>query len=147
MSVPTHRTSRPKEAPGGDEEATSQLVLGEFENVPTLSLSEARILITTVVSSRMAQGRDVTESENIKNTVQYLEIFARFKQRETIEAVERVLKAQVKLEPFERSQIGSLCCETAEEAKTLIPSLQDKISEQELQEVLDEITKLRNEVE
>jgi len=38
--------------------------------------------------------------------------------------------------------IGSLCCDTAEEAKTLIPSLQDKITDDELQELLDEITKL-----
>jgi len=37
---------------------------------------------------------------------------------------------------------GSLCCDTAEEAKTLIPSLQDKITDDELQELLDEITKL-----
>ena len=37
---------------------------------------------------------------------------------------------------------GSLCCETAEEAKTLIPSLQDKISDEDLQELLDEMYKL-----
>ena len=40
--------------------------------------------------------------------------------------------------------LGSLCCETAEEAKTLIPSLQNKISDADLQDLLDEITKLRN---
>jgi len=38
--------------------------------------------------------------------------------------------------------IGSLCCDTAEEAKTLIPSLVEKISDDDLQELLDEITKL-----
>jgi len=38
--------------------------------------------------------------------------------------------------------IGSLCCDSAEEAKTLIPSLHDKISDDDLQELLDEITKL-----
>ena len=37
---------------------------------------------------------------------------------------------------------GSLCCDTAEEAKTLIPSLTDKISDDDLQELLDEIRKL-----
>lgn len=42
---------------------------------------------------------------------------------------------------------GSLCCESAEEAKTLIPSLASKISDVDLQELLDEITKLRNFVE
>lgn len=43
--------------------------------------------------------------------------------------------------------IGSLCCESAEEAKTLIPSLANKISDPDLQELLDDITKLRNFVE
>lgn len=44
-------------------------------------------------------------------------------------------------------QIGSLCCDNAEEAKSLIPSLQNKISDVDLQELLDELTKLRNFVE
>jgi DNA-directed RNA polymerase II subunit RPB4 len=43
--------------------------------------------------------------------------------------------------------LGSLCCDNAEEAKSLIPSLQSKISENDLQELLDELTKLRNFVE
>ena len=38
---------------------------------------------------------------------------------------------------------ASLCCESAEEAKTLIPSLTNKISDVDLQEILDDITKLR----
>ena len=40
--------------------------------------------------------------------------------------------------------IGSLCCESAEEAKTLIPSLVNKITDVDLQDLLDEISKLRN---
>lgn len=40
--------------------------------------------------------------------------------------------------------IGSLCCDNAEEAKSLIPSLQHKIGDGDLQELLDELTKLRN---
>jgi DNA-directed RNA polymerase II subunit RPB4 len=36
---------------------------------------------------------------------------------------------------------GSLCCETAEEAKTLIPSLSDKISDEDLDELLSEMSK------
>lgn len=77
-----------------------------------------------------------------------------------------MLAAKTELELFERSQLGidappkiklicmktktslgSLCCETAEEAKTLIPSLANKITDQDLQELLDDITKLRHFVE
>lgn len=75
-------------------------------------------------------------------TTEYLDHFARFKRKENVEAVERLLSAHKELAKFERAQLGSLCCDTAEEAKTLIPSLQDKISDEELQELLDEITKL-----
>ena len=38
---------------------------------------------------------------------------------------------------------GSLCCDTAEEARTLIPSLEGKITDEDLQVVLDNIAKLR----
>lgn len=100
-------------------------------------------------------------------TQDYLDVFARFKNTENITAVERVLGAQPQLEPFEKSQLGmapsiqfhkclkgmeglttpgaeaSLCCESAEEAKTLIPSLTNKITDVDLQDILDEITKLR----
>jgi len=37
---------------------------------------------------------------------------------------------------------GSLCCDSADECKTLIPSLTDKISDEDLQELLDEMAKL-----
>lgn len=78
--------------------------------------------------------------------------------------MERLLNSHTELESFERSQLGkhpgflpftyqiqanddylgSLCCDNAEEAKSLIPSLQNKISDADLQELLDELTKLRN---
>jgi DNA-directed RNA polymerase II subunit RPB4 len=41
-----------------------------------------------------------------------------------------------------RAHEGSLCCDTADEAKTLIPSLQDKISDEDLGDLLDEMEKL-----
>ena len=44
-------------------------------------------------------------------TQDYLDVFARFKQKENIEAVERMLASHDELELFERSQLGrpSLC--------------------------------------
>ncbi|MCJ1397360.1 RNA polymerase B [Xylographa trunciseda] len=139
----TAPTSRSREQPAGDEEATSDLKLGEFQNVPTLTLSEARVLINAVMDRRKQQ-RKVEETETLVKTLDYLDVFARFKQKENIEAVERMLVGHDELELFERSQLGSLCCETSEEAKTLIPSLANKISDIDLQELLDEISKLRN---
>ncbi len=42
----------------------------------------------------------------------------------------------------ERFIAGSLCCDSADECKTLIPSLTDKIGDEDLQELLDEMAKL-----
>ena len=58
----TAPTSRSREQPAGDEEATSDLKLGEFQNVPTLTLSEARVLINAVMDRRKQQ-RKVEETE------------------------------------------------------------------------------------
>ncbi|EEQ34697.1 hypothetical protein McanMca71_007622 [Microsporum canis] len=144
LPEPTHRK---RELPQSELEATSQLKLGEFQHVPTLSLSEARLVINKVLDLRRKGDNKFEERETLVKTQDYLEVFARFKEKENIEAVERLLSAHTELEFFERSQLGSLCCDNAEEAKSLIPSIGNKISDADLQELLDELTKLRNFVE
>ncbi|KAH8820295.1 HRDC-like protein [Xylogone sp. PMI_703] len=141
MSAPAP-TSRTREAPQGDEEAAAELKLGEFQDVDALTHSEAALVINALVAKRRMDRKNVNETEMLLKTTEYLDHFARFKRKENVEAVERLLSAHKELAKFERAQLGSLCCDTAEEAKTLIPSLQDKISDDDLQELLDEITKL-----
>lgn len=41
-------------------------------------------------------------------------------------------------------EIATLCCDTAEEARTLVPSLEGKIGDDELEIVLNDIAKLRD---
>lgn len=41
-------------------------------------------------------------------TQSYLEVFSRFKQRESVQAVERILAQQTNLVAFEKSQLGTL---------------------------------------
>ncbi|KAI1214067.1 RNA polymerase Rpb4 [Annulohypoxylon truncatum] len=135
-------TSRSRPEPPGAEEATTVLKLGEFEGVDTLTLSEAALVINALVAKRRNDRKNVNETDMLIKTIDYLDTFARFKKKESVEAVERLLSSYPKLHKFERAQLGSLCCETAEEAKYLIPSLQNKISDEELQEMLDEIYKL-----
>ncbi|CAL3966214.1 hypothetical protein PZA11_002935 [Diplocarpon coronariae] len=135
-------TSRSREPPQGDEEASSELKLGEFQDVDALTHSEAALVINALVMKRRMDKKNVNETELLMKTTDYLDHFARFKRKENVEAVERLLSAHKELAKFERAQLGSLCCDTAEEAKTLIPSLTDKITDDELQALLDEITKL-----
>ncbi|RYP07048.1 hypothetical protein DL768_007143 [Monosporascus sp. mg162] len=134
-------TSRPKPRPAGNEEAGDTINLGEFQDVETLTLSEAALVINALVTKRRNE-RKMNETEMLTKTIDYLDAFSRFKKKENVEAVERLLSAHKEFHKFERAQLGSLCCETAEEAKTLIPSLQDKISDEDLQDLLDEMYKL-----
>lgn len=55
-------TSRAREQVGGNEEATSELKLGEFQNVHSMSLSEARALIIAILAHR-ATTKKVEETE------------------------------------------------------------------------------------
>lgn len=43
----------------------------------------------------------------LSNTLTYLDHFARFTQKENVEAVERLLSAHKDLEKFERAQLGT----------------------------------------
>ncbi|KAL7932619.1 HRDC-like protein [Trichoderma chlorosporum] len=138
------RTSRPKPPPPGNEEASATLNLGEFQHVDTLTLSEAALVLNALVAKRRNDRKNVNETEMLNQTLNYLDHFARFTQKENVEAVERLLSAHKDLAKFERAQLGSLCCENADEAKTLIPSLADKIKDEDLQDLLDEISKLQN---
>ncbi|RPB23376.1 hypothetical protein L211DRAFT_825799 [Terfezia boudieri ATCC MYA-4762] len=143
-------SSRSREKRTIDEEAGPELKLGEFQHSSAITVSEARELLSMVFKHRLEQGKyelpkkDTERGAVVNKTQEYLEIFSRFKNRESVEAVDRLLNSQPDLDPFEKAQLGSLCCDSAEEAKTLIPSLEAKKSDEELQDLLNEITKLRN---
>lgn len=80
-----------------------------------------------------------SSNEVLRKTQEYLSVFARFRNEQTVSAVENLLKSPENqdLHPFEVAQLGSLACDEAEEAKTLIPSLADKRSDEDLQVLLD----------
>ena len=85
-------------------------------------------------------------NEVIHKTLNYLTNFARFKNRLSCETVEKLLNdfnehCKEYLHPFEIAQLGTLECEDAEEAKSLIPSLQNKVFDVQLQSLLTELRK------
>lgn len=94
---------------GSDLEATSVLKLGDFQHTPTLTLSEARLILNAVVDKRRERaGGRVQETETLTKTQDYLDMFARFKEKENVEAAERILTAYAgQLDFFERSQLGA----------------------------------------
>lgn len=61
--MPQAPTSRPKPPPPGEEEAGTELRLGEFEGVETLSLSEAWLVINALMAKRRNDRKNVNETE------------------------------------------------------------------------------------
>lgn len=79
----------------------------------------------------------------MRKALDYMESFNRFSSEDSTQAVERLLSSYP-LHKFERAQLGTLCPEDPEEARTLVPSLSDKgLDDEELQGLLDELSNLR----
>ncbi|VDM81679.1 unnamed protein product, partial [Strongylus vulgaris] len=76
-------------------------------------------------------------------TLNYARRLSRFKNRETIKAV-RAIFSQKPLHKFEVAQIVNLCPESAEEAKALIPSLENKLEDDDLDEILRDLHSRRS---
>lgn len=49
----------------------------------------------------------------LTKTIDYLDAFSRFKQKEHVEAVERLLSAHKEFHKFERAQLGESCLSTS----------------------------------
>ncbi|KAI5955914.1 RPB4 [Candida jiufengensis] len=85
-------------------------------------------------------------NEIMHKTLNFLTNFSRFKNRSSCETVEKLINdfnehCNEYLHPFEMAQLGTLECEDAEEAKSLIPTLTNKVSDVQLQSLLTELRK------
>ena len=138
--------SRKRPVPTDDENAYD-LRLGDMTDVPTLSVAECNELLNKL-AERSTTGADARLNSDIyTKTREYVAMFARFKDSQTVTQVDTISSRLLNvpgIRNFERAQLATLCCDTAEEARTLIPSLEGKISDDELQQVLDDISKLRD---
>ncbi|RZC39163.1 transcriptional adapter 2-alpha [Asbolus verrucosus] len=115
----------------------------DFENAETLLISEVHMLL----EHRKAQNESAEDEQEFSDvfmkTLTYTDRFRKFKNKETISAVRNLLM-QKKLHKFELAAIANLCPETTEEAKSLIPSLEGRFEDEELQAVLDDIQTKRS---
>ncbi|KAH1013271.1 hypothetical protein HUJ04_002280 [Dendroctonus ponderosae] len=100
-----------------------------------------------LLEHRKAQNESAEDEQEFSDvfmkTLTYTDRFRKFKNKETISSVRNLLN-QKKLHKFELAAIANLCPETAEEAKSLIPSLEGRFEEDELQSVLDDIQTKRS---
>jgi DNA-directed RNA polymerase II subunit RPB4 len=107
--------SRRRQPPTGDEEATAQLKLGEYTDVPCLSVSEANVILRRLIDRREKpddegrKGPPLPNTDVFVKTRDYLEQFARFRGETAVQQVEQVssrLVAQGTISVFERAQLG-----------------------------------------
>ncbi len=84
----------------------------------------------------------MTRQETVDEGFRYARAFANYNKKEKVEAVDRLIGQYTELLKFERAQLGSLSCRSAEEAKTLIPSLDSKMDDETLQGLHDMLESL-----
>jgi len=125
------------------EDATLLQFPPEFANADTLLNSEVHMLLEHRKQSNENTEDEQELSEVFAKTLNYTQRFSRFKNRETIASV-RSLLVQKKLHRFELAQIGNLIPESAEEAKGLIPSLEDRYCDEDLAQILEDIATKRS---
>ncbi|KFP86522.1 DNA-directed RNA polymerase II subunit RPB4, partial [Acanthisitta chloris] len=118
----------------------------EFETAETLLNSEVHMLLEHRKQQNESAEDEQELSEVFMKTLNYTARFSRFKNRETIAIVvfPYSLLLQKKLHKFELACLANLCPETAEEAKALIPSLEGRFEDEELQQILDDIQTKRS---
>ena len=84
------------------------------------------------------QEEDVDQSQVFLKTLDYTQRFSKYNSKETIKAVRETLQTQ-KLHKFEIAALANLGPATAEEARTLLPSLEGRFDDIELGEILSDI--------
>lgn len=108
----------------------------EFENAETLTISE----VLKILENRQEQT-DKTDSGQKLNevfikTLDHCKTFNKLgENKEKIHAVRRMLQTK-RLHKFELAQLANLCPDSAEEARTFIPSLENNFQDEELTEIL-----------
>lgn len=138
-------------------EDASELRLGpEFDNVPCLSNAEVAIVLQE--AKIKFEQDDKAVPEVFEQTLAYVNRFSQIKDpvvnKGVVQELESELEAKtwekvdaegnvgvVKLAPFELVSLINLKPEEYDEAVSLIPSLQNKLNEDDVNDVLDKINR------
>ncbi|ORX57555.1 hypothetical protein DM01DRAFT_1229375 [Hesseltinella vesiculosa] len=129
---------------GAEQEDASILKLGEeFENVQCLNTSELRILLEAQIDSKESGRENRPTTDAMTKISDHVRTFGRFTNQDSVMEVRKLLESNAELTQFEIAQLANLCCEEAEEAKALIPSLANKMEDEKLQEMLSQIITIK----
>lgn len=114
----------------------------EFDNAETLTISE----VLKILENRKEQSDKSDSGQKLNEvflkTLEHCKTFNRLgDNKEKIFAVRRILQTK-KLHKFELAQLANLCPDSAEEARTFIPSLENNFQDEELTEILNAMCSL-----
>ncbi|KAJ1740854.1 RNA polymerase B [Coemansia sp. RSA 1085] len=137
MPITKNRLVRPQAEESLD---AAKLDLGaDFQDAECLLISEVKVLLEAQYDTKKEEK---SLDETYTKTLEYVQQFSRYTNRDTIKEVRALLKP-TELEPFECAQLGNLCCSEFDEAKTLIPSIGNKISDDDLDSLLKQMDSLK----
>jgi DNA-directed RNA polymerase II subunit RPB4 len=125
----------------------SSIELGpEFTGVPTMDLSSARVVVEAILSRRETEKKRGRQgaTDIMRQMQAHLDVFARFRGSEQMGMMEALMIPWTKFNDFEKAQLLTLVPGDHDEAKALIPSLTGKYGDEELDELLKEIVKVRD---
>ncbi|XP_003386979.1 PREDICTED: DNA-directed RNA polymerase II subunit RPB4-like [Amphimedon queenslandica] len=120
------------------EDATELRFGKDFDTADALLVSEVKMLLEHRKAQHESQDDDQDLSEVFTKTLDYCQTFSKYNSRETISAIRGALQKH-KLHKFEVACLANLAPADADEAKTLLPSLQGRFDDLELNELLDDI--------
>lgn len=146
-----------------EEEDAAQLKFPkEFDRAEPMMISEVLLMLE---KRRKQEGQgnqlgiddddETTQTEAFNDTYAYCERFSKFKTADSIKVVRNILFPKDPtttmanstntngLHKFEAALLANLCPREAAEAKTLIPSLDSKLDDDECQRILDELQSYR----
>lgn len=111
---PPRLVSRPKPPVAQEEEMGTEIKLGDFENVHALSVSEARAVVAAVHKGRKNKDpesnplRDRIHNDNptITHFLDYFDNFARYKEEESLHAINVMLDTYPELSTVEKALLG-----------------------------------------
>mmetsp|Transcript_2324 Transcript_2324/g.4703 ORF Transcript_2324/g.4703 Transcript_2324/m.4703 type:complete len:140 (-) Transcript_2324:159-578(-) len=113
-------------APQVEEEDASELKLGhEFQEARCLMISEVAVVLDAYVNRRKEEAPDEQPNAVFEKCMEYCKRFNRFENPDAVHSVRELLSNQ-DLYEFEVGVIGNLVPENAQEAKALVPTLEDQ---------------------
>lgn len=109
----------------------------EFKDAETLIIAE----VLKILENRKEQSDKADSGQKLNEvfvkTLEHCKTFNRLgENKEKIHAVRRMLQNK-NLHKFELAQLANLCPDSAEEARTFIPSLENTNQDEELTEILN----------